>query len=112
MHEKLNTLPVAQLRERAKAAGIKGISSLKKAELIERLCAVSDASEQAEAAPEKTARKHMPSRRPKAPVQSQKPVLQETPASEPEPQAVAEPVEEPVKELPASPREAVEEAIE
>ena len=110
MHEKLNTLPVAQLRERAKAAGIKGISSLKKAELIERLCAVSDASEQAEAAPEKTARKHMPSRRPKAPVQSQKPVLQETPASEPEPQAVAEPVEEPLKELPASPREAVEEA--
>ena len=84
MHEKLNTLPVAQLRERAKAAGIKGISSLKKAELIERLCAVSDASEQTEAAPEKTAGKHMPSRRPKAPVRRQKPVSQETPASEPE----------------------------
>ena len=37
MREKLNSLPLAQLREIAKANGIKGISGLKKAELIDRL---------------------------------------------------------------------------
>ena len=37
MREKLNALPVAQLREIAKANGIKGVSSLKKADLIEKI---------------------------------------------------------------------------
>lgn len=48
MREKLQTLPLLQLRELAKAQGIKGITGLKKAELIERLC---------EKEGEKTARK-------------------------------------------------------
>lgn len=48
MREKLQTLPLLQLRELAKAQGIKGITGLKKAELIERLCEKED---------EKTARK-------------------------------------------------------
>lgn len=38
MREKLQTLPLVQLRELAKAQGIKGVTTLKKAELIERLC--------------------------------------------------------------------------
>lgn len=38
MKEKLQTLPLTQLRELAKAQGLKGISALKKAEIIDRLC--------------------------------------------------------------------------
>lgn len=38
MREKLKTLPLVQLREMAKAQGLKGISTLKKAEIIDRLC--------------------------------------------------------------------------
>lgn len=38
MREKLQTLPLTQLRELAKAQGLKGISTLKKAEIIDRLC--------------------------------------------------------------------------
>ena len=34
MREKLQTLPLVQLRELAKAQGIKGVTALKKAELI------------------------------------------------------------------------------
>ncbi len=46
MREKLNTLPLAQLREIAKSAGLKGVSGLKKAELIERLVAVDEANKE------------------------------------------------------------------
>ncbi len=42
MREKLQTLPLVQLRELAKAQGIKGVTTLKKAELIERLCEKAD----------------------------------------------------------------------
>ena len=38
MREKLQTLPLVQLRELAKSRGIKGISTMKKADLIDRLC--------------------------------------------------------------------------
>ena len=39
MREKLQTLPLAELKELAKGRGIKGISSLRKAEIIDLLCA-------------------------------------------------------------------------
>ncbi len=42
MREKLQTLPLVQLRELAKAQGIKGVTTLKKVELIERLCEKTD----------------------------------------------------------------------
>lgn len=42
MREKLETLPLVQLRELAKAQGLKGASGLRKAELIELLCAEAD----------------------------------------------------------------------
>ena len=42
MREKLQTLPLVQLRELAKAQEIKGVTTLKKAELIERLCEKTD----------------------------------------------------------------------
>ena len=35
MREKLNTLPLAELKELAKAQGIKGASVMRKADLIE-----------------------------------------------------------------------------
>ena len=38
MREKLITLPLTQLRELAKSQGIKGASSLRKAELVDLLC--------------------------------------------------------------------------
>lgn len=38
MREKLQTLPLAELREIAKSQGIKGISGMKKGDLIELLC--------------------------------------------------------------------------
>ena len=37
MREKLETLPLAQLRELAKSQGLKGTSTMKKAELIDLL---------------------------------------------------------------------------
>ena len=46
MREKLNTLPLTQLREIAKANGLKGISGLKKAELIDRLMVMAEEQKQ------------------------------------------------------------------
>ena len=40
MREKLQTLPLTQLRELAKAQGLKGVTALKKAEIIDRLCEI------------------------------------------------------------------------
>lgn len=40
MREKLNTLPLAQLKQMAKDQGLKGISTLKKAEIIDKLCEI------------------------------------------------------------------------
>ena len=40
MREKLQTLPLTQLRELAKAQGHKGVTTLKKAEIIDRLCEI------------------------------------------------------------------------
>ena len=39
MREKLETLPVSELREMAKAQGLNGTSAMRKAELVELLCA-------------------------------------------------------------------------
>ena len=40
MREKLQTLPLTQLQELAKAQGLKGVTTLKKAEIIDRLCEI------------------------------------------------------------------------
>lgn len=49
MREKLNTLPLAELREIAKSQGLKNISTLRKAELIDRLCESRESAGKAEA---------------------------------------------------------------
>ena len=49
MREKLQTLPLAELKELAKSQGLKGISTLRKAEIIELLCRENKAAEQPEA---------------------------------------------------------------
>lgn len=45
MREKLQTLPLAQLKDMAKAQGVKGTAAMRKAELIEELCRISDQEE-------------------------------------------------------------------
>lgn len=45
MREKLNTLPLAELKELAKAQGIKGASVMRKADLVELLCQTADKSD-------------------------------------------------------------------
>lgn len=45
MREKLQTLPLTQLREMAKEQGIKGVTTLKKADLIDKLCAIADTAD-------------------------------------------------------------------
>lgn len=42
MREKLQTLPLSELKELAKAQGIKGISTMKKSEIIDLLCKKAD----------------------------------------------------------------------
>lgn len=50
MREKLQTLPLTELKELAKAKNIKGASTMRKAELIERLCEASDDREASDSA--------------------------------------------------------------
>ncbi len=49
MREKLQTLPLAELKELAKSQGLKGISTLRKAEIIELLCRENEVAAQSEA---------------------------------------------------------------
>mgnify|MGYP000585876034 CR=1 FL=1 len=49
MREKLQTLPLAELKELAKSQGLKGIRTLRKAEIIELLCRENEAAAQSEA---------------------------------------------------------------
>lgn len=51
MRDKLETLPLTQLRELAKSQGIKNITVLRKAELIDKLCEAAGAQGAAEPAP-------------------------------------------------------------
>ena len=50
MREKLATLPLTQLKELAKSQGIKNISGLRKAELIDRLCETAESADSKKAA--------------------------------------------------------------
>ena len=50
MREKLATLPLTQLKELAKSQGIKNISGLRKAELIDRLCEAAESDDSKKAA--------------------------------------------------------------
>ena len=53
MREKLNTLPLAELKELAKAQGIKGASVMRKADLVELLCQTADKSDRTDKNEEK-----------------------------------------------------------
>lgn len=64
MREKLQTLPLVQLRELAKAQGIKGVTALKKAELIERLCEAAGEKTSDKTALKEEKEKKLPSRQP------------------------------------------------
>lgn len=57
MREKLNTLPLAELREIAKANNLKGISGLKKAELIDRIMEMAEEKKNIEEAAARKAAK-------------------------------------------------------
>ena len=45
MREKLQTLPLTQLKELAKAQGIKGVTGMRKADLIDKLCRLAEQEE-------------------------------------------------------------------
>ena len=53
MREKLQTLPLLQLRELAKSQGIKNITVMRKADLIDKLCEVAEQMEKQKAEKEK-----------------------------------------------------------
>ena len=55
MREKLQTLPVAVLKDMAKKQGIKGATALRKAELIEALCRAAGETDNAGKTEAKTA---------------------------------------------------------
>lgn len=57
MREKLETLPLTQLRELARGQGIKNVSGLRKSELVDRLCEVAEREKEAKAAEAKNAAK-------------------------------------------------------
>ena len=46
MREKLQTLPLTQLKEIAKSQGMKGVSGMKKSDLIDLLCQKAEESQQ------------------------------------------------------------------
>ena len=50
MREKLETLPLTQLRELARGQGIKNVSGLRKSELVDRLCEVAEREKEAKEA--------------------------------------------------------------
>ena len=45
MREKLQTLPLTQLKEMAKAQGVKGAATMRKAEIIDELCRIAEQEE-------------------------------------------------------------------
>lgn len=53
MREKLETLPLVELRKLAKSQGMKGITALRKGQLIDRLCQLAEAAEKAAIHPAK-----------------------------------------------------------
>lgn len=55
MREKLQTLPLAELKELAKAQGIKGCSSMRKAEIIDLLCEKQEEASEADVSPARAA---------------------------------------------------------
>ncbi len=57
MREKLETLPLTQLRELARGQGIKNVSGLRKSELVDRLCEVAEREKEAKAAEAENAAK-------------------------------------------------------
>ncbi len=59
MREKLQTLPLLQLRELAKSQGIKNITVMRKADLIDKLCEVAEQMEKQRAEKEKADREKL-----------------------------------------------------
>lgn len=55
MREKLQTLPLAELKELAKAQGIKGCSSMRKAEIIDLLCEKQEEASEEDVSPARAA---------------------------------------------------------
>ena len=60
MREKLQTLPLSQLREMAKTQGIKSVTTLRKAEIIDRLCELGGEAEAGQKAQPEQVRSEQP----------------------------------------------------
>ena len=100
MREKLKTLPLSELKELAKAQGLKGVSGMRKADIIELLCRQEGSGETApeaqtaepERQPVKTEQSGEPERQP---VKTEQPVEPERQSVKPERQPVK--TEQPVR---------------
>lgn len=68
MREKLNTLPLAELKELARAQGIKGASTMRKADLVDLLCQTAEKRDEKEKTtqPEKTQQERVQTERTQA----------------------------------------------
>ena len=95
MREKLETLPLATLRDMAKAQGLKGVSGFRKSQLIDMLCETAERMEQEKAAGTETA----------APAESAGSGEKEEPQERPEERAEAELQGRPPQAEMARPRE-------
>ena len=73
MREKYMTLSLAVLKDLAKARGLKGVSTLRKADLIDRMVEADDADARAKAEKEKSASKEAKTRAPKVRIGQDKP---------------------------------------
>ena len=87
MREKLQTLPLSELKEMAKSRGIKGISSLRKAEIIDLLCDEAEKNPDIKPAEIKREVKTETSRSQETPRSQEISRSQETPRSQDQPHA-------------------------
>lgn len=80
MREKLKTLPLIELKEMAKAQGVKGVSTMKKGDIIELLCQKAEEERASETTETASASQSIPAP-PSAPMHQSAPVRQQQPAS-------------------------------
>lgn len=83
MREKLNTLPLSELKELAKIQGLKGISSLRKAELIDLLCQLSEETVSKNPAEEEKETEQEKKEKPEEDIRVEEPEQKEEKAAEP-----------------------------
>ncbi len=91
MREKLETLPVTELREMAKAQGLKGTSGMRKAELVEVLCAQAEQKSEQKVQRSPESSNFQDPQRPQDPQRTQDPQRAQDPQRTQDPQRAQDP---------------------